>query len=137
MGMFDDYRRMRKAGKQAEAAMGRPTTTLGRLTNLPNDMRAAADHAEWVASQSAGPTDELAGGIAGTAVIHAHRSTGAMSGFDPVSELDLEVRLPGRETYPVTATIRIPYTQLVKVTVGRELTIRVDPEDRARIAVDW
>ena len=137
MGMFDDYRRMRQAGRQAEAAMGRPTTTLGRLANLPNDMRAAADHAEWVAGQSAGPADELVGGIAGTAVIGGHRSTGAMSGFDPVSELDLEVRLPGREAYEVTATIRIPYTHLVKMTVGRELTVRVDPENRARVAVDW
>lgn len=137
MGLFGDYQRLRRTSKEAAAAQGRPTTAIGRLANLGNDMQAAANQAEWVAAQSAGPVDELVGGIAGTATLYGHRATGAMAGFEPISELDLEVALPGHDVYRVTASVRIPHQHLVRVTVGRQLRVRVDPQDAARLAIDW
>lgn len=137
MGLFDDFRRLRQASNHAAEAAGRPTTTTGRIANIGNDIRAAADQAAWVAAQSAPHSDSLEGGLGGTAVLRGHQASGAMAGFEPISDLDLEVTLPGCEPYRITARVVVPYQHLARMTYGRELRVRVDPADRGHVAIDW
>jgi hypothetical protein len=141
VGIFDDMNRLKKQSDDLAAASGRPTTFTGKLGQLPDDLRNAADQAEWARTQqqqaAEGSGDDLVGGTPGVAVLHGHRATAGMVGFQPVSVLDLEIRLPGAEPYRLAATVVVPYQHLVLMTAGRELPVRVDPADRTRIAVDW
>jgi hypothetical protein len=140
MGIFDDMTRLHQQSNDLTAASGRPTTVGGRLSQLPADLTYAADQAEWARTQqaqAAAPPD-LVGGRPGTAILKGHRATAGMVGFQPVSELDLEVRLhDGAEPYEITATVVVPYQHLVLMTAGRQLAVRVDPADRAHLAIDW
>jgi len=140
MGFFKDMQRARTAGNQIHAAQGRPTTTLGRLGNIGNDVRFAADQAEWAADQYAraevvdGP---VAGGIPGVATLVTFRATGQLDGFQPVNELTLDIEADGRAPERVTTMQRMPYEALVLMTPGRRLRVVVDPVDPRNLTVDW
>ncbi len=140
MGFFKDMQRARTAGNQIAAAQGRPTTTLGRLGNLGNDMRAAADQAEWAADQQARagqPDAPVHNGIPGVATLVTFRATGQLDGFQPVNELTLDIEADGRETERVTTFQRMPYEALTMVTPGRRLRVLFDPNDPRNLNVDW
>ena len=140
MGFFKDMQRARTASNQVNAAMGRPTTTLGRLGNLPNDMRYAADQAEWAADQMARsqePDAPVSNGVPGVATIHTARSTGDMDGFMPVFELTLDIEADGRAPERVQSFQRVPHASLVMMTPGRRLRVLVDPVDPRNLNVDW
>lgn len=140
MGFFKDMQRARTAGNQIAAAQGRPTTTIGRIGNIGNDMRAAADNAEWAADQyaRAGAVDEpVHNGIPGVATLVTFRATGQLDGFQPVNELTLDVEADGWGSEQVTTFQRMPYEALVLMTPGRRLRVLFDPNDARNLTVDW
>jgi hypothetical protein len=140
MGFFKDMQRARTASNQANAAMGRPTTTLGRLGNIGNDMRYAADQAEWAADQFARanePDAPVSGGVPGVATIHTPKATGQMDGFMQVFELTLDIEAEGRVPEQVVSYQRVPSEGLVMMMPGRRLRVLVDPNDPRNLNVDW
>ena len=140
MGFFNDMQRARRASNEINAAQGRPTTTLGRIGNIGNDMRAAADSAEWAADQQArsGVVDgPIPGGILGVGTLVTFRATGQLDGFQPVNELTLDVEADGWGTEQVVSFQRVPYEALMLMTPGRRLRISFDPNDARNLTVDW
>ena len=140
MGFFKDMQRARTAGNQVAAAQGRPTTTLGRIGNIGNDVRAAADQAEWAANQyarAAEPDAPVAGGVPGVATLVTFRATGHLDGFQPINELVLDVEADGIAPQRVETFQRMPYEALVQMTPGRRLRVSVDPVDPRNMTIDW
>lgn len=140
MGFFKDMQRARTASNQIAASQGRPTTTLGRLGNIGNDMRSAADSAEWAADQQAraGVVDgPVAGGILGVGTFVTQQQTGQLDGFQPVLELTLDVEADGWGPERVTTFQRVPYEGLMLMTPGRRLRISFDPNDARQMTIDW
>lgn len=140
MGFFNDMSRARKASNQIAASQGRPTTTLGRIGNIGNDVRAAADSAEWAAQQQARsmePDAPISGGIPGVATIFTPKATGQLDGFAPVYELTLDVSADGVTTERVVSYQRVPSEALVLMTPGRRLRVSFDPNDPRNLTVDW
>lgn len=140
MGTFRDMQRARKAGNEVAAAQGRPTTFAGRIGAIPGDIRAAAESAEWAAQQQARSTQvdgPVPGGLLGVGTLVTHRATGHLDGFQPVSELTLDVEADGWGPARVTAYVRVPYEALVLMTAGRRLRVSFDPHDPTRLTVDW
>jgi hypothetical protein len=139
--MWSDIKRIRSSGKELAASSGRPTTMVGRITNLPADLAASADMAESAAGQQrqamAGP-EHIEGGLPGVAVIDGgFRTTGEMYGFQPVGDLVLDIQLDGREPYRETVRTAIPYERLTLMTHARRLAVVVDPADRTHLIIDW
>lgn len=140
MGFFNDMQRARRASNQIAASQGRPTTTLGRLGNIGNDLRAAADSAEWAADQQAraGVVDgPIPGGLFGVATISTPRATGQLDGFAPVYELTVDIEADGWGPERVVTFQRVPTEALVLMTAGRRLRVSFDPHDPRQLAVDW
>ena len=141
MGMWNDIKAIRSSGKELAAGSGRPTTMVGRAANLPSDLAWSAAAAESAANQQrqaqAGP-DRIDGALPGVAVLEGgFRTTGGMIGFKPVGDLDLDIRLDGREAYRQTVRTAVPYERLTLMTHGRRLKVLVDPADRAHLVIDW
>jgi hypothetical protein len=140
MGFFKDMQRARQASNQIAASQGRPTTTLGRIGNIGNDMRAAAESAEWAADQQAraGVVDgPIPGGVLGVATIATPRATGQLDGFAPVYELTLDVEADGWGPERVVSVQRVPTEALVLMTAGRRLRVSFLPHDPRQLTVDW
>jgi hypothetical protein len=93
--------------------------------------------------------DLLARGRRGTARIVAAQEMGnavRLGVIGPEDEragatmtlLDLEVKLPGREPYPVRVVHWVPASLAGKVGPGREVVVAVDREDpEHQVAIDW
>lgn len=81
--------------------------------------------------------DLLERGVDGTAVVKTARNLGMELGDHTLVELVLRVRMEGKDPYIVKNLSMAPNDQLI--TVGRNLTVpvRVDPDDRTRLLVDW
>lgn len=140
MGFFKDMGRARAAGNEINRQQGRPTSTIGRIGNLGNDMRNAADQAEWAADQMGrsnvvdGP---IPGGLVGVGTLHSYRATGQMDGFQPVSELVLDLDVDGIAPQQVTAIVRVPYEALTLMTPGTRLSVCAHPAQPSHLSVDW
>lgn len=140
MGFFDDMRRARRAGNEIAAQQGRPTTVAGRIGAIPGDVRYARESAEWAADQQAranvtdGPVPD---GVLGVGTLVTYRATGQLDGFQPVSELTLDVEADGWGPHRVITMLRVPYEALVLMTPGRRLRVSFDLKDPTRLAVDW
>jgi hypothetical protein len=93
--------------------------------------------------------DLLAHGRRGTARIVAAKELGdavrlgAMAPGDEqagamMTVLDLEVKLPGRDPYPVKVVHWVPASQVGKAGPGREVVVAVDRDDpEHQVAIDW
>jgi hypothetical protein len=79
----------------------------------------------------------LAEGVAGTARILGVRDTGGSLNHHPIAALDLEVTVPGHETFRATLTQPVPRMQAPMLAPGAVVAVRVDPQDTAQVAIDW
>jgi hypothetical protein len=80
----------------------------------------------------------LRNGIAGTATVLSVRDTGTtINRVNAVVELGLQVAVPGRAPYPARLETMIGRMNWGGVQPGTQLSVRVDPADANRIAIDW
>ena len=84
-------------------------------------------------------------GLSGTAVLRATPAWRLNDDQDPHGdvltrswplELDLEVRIDGRDPYSVLQEFKVP-KKWFEIGKGVELPVRVDPEQPDRIVIDW
>ncbi len=84
-------------------------------------------------------------GLSGTAVLRARPAWRLNSDQDPHGDslvrswpldLDLEVRIDGRDSYAVLQEFKVP-KKWFEIGKGLELPVRVDPEQPDRIVIDW
>ncbi|MGE0424506.1 MAG: hypothetical protein AB7O88_19760 [Reyranellaceae bacterium] len=77
-------------------------------------------------------------GIAGTATVLSLRDTGTtINRVHAVVELGLLVAIPGRAPYQARAETMVARMNWGSVQPGMQLSVRVDPADATRIAIDW
>ncbi len=91
-----------------------------------------------VVGRRAAATDQLlASGIPGQASITGLTQTGMYLNENPQVRMNLIVSLPGQQPYAATHSEIVPLILLGRLSSGAPLSVRVDPTDFNRIAVDW
>ncbi len=84
------------------------------------------------------PTELLATGTPGTALIVSVRDTGVtINELNAVFELELDVTVPPTPVYRATTRITVGRVSFGTVQPGMTVAVKVDPEDHTRVAVDW
>lgn len=68
-------------------------------------------------------------GIVGQGVLKALRDTGVQVNMQPQFEIDLDVTVPGKDTYPVTITRVVQLSALPMYQPGSTWPVKVDPDD--------
>ncbi|MEZ5380674.1 MAG: hypothetical protein R2754_02625 [Microthrixaceae bacterium] len=142
MGMWADLRSIRRSSQQLAEASGRPSSTIGRIAQVPSDLAWSAEAAGFAATQAqqqaADHGEAIPGGIAGEAsLVGGFRATGELAGYLPVGDLTLDIEVPGRPPYRQDVRLVVPHQQLTRMTNGRRFRVQVDPTDPARVRVDW
>ena len=91
-----------------------------------------------VVGRRAAATDQLlTSGIPGQASITGLTQTGMYFNENPQVRMQLIVSLPGQQPYAAQHTEIVPLILLGRLSSGAPLSVRVDPADFNRIAVDW
>lgn len=138
MGMFKDMKKMSKQGKEMQKAQGKRTGMIGQLRDMPgniSDASAAVDDAMEMQQRAA---LLQGGGVPGTAVVKTLEPTETFVNMQPVTKLGLEVTLStGVGPYAVDTEEMINPAVAPQVQPGAEIAVMVDPEDNARLAIDW
>ena len=91
-----------------------------------------------IVGRRAGKVDQLlATGIPASAQVMGLTQTGMYLNEQPQVELSLLVTIPGQTPYAAKHKSFVPLILLGRLTSGAPLSVRVDPTDLNRIAVDW
>jgi len=76
-------------------------------------------------------------GLPARALVRAMGETGWTINEAPVFSFDLEVHREGQPPYPVAVKQMVPRMLVGAVLPGHEVSVRVDPADASRVAIDW
>ena len=95
-----------------------------------------AQASAMMAQQTAG-ANAAVNGLDAAATVAAVRQGTAMVNYQPVVEMDLTVMSPGSPPYPVTVSQVVPQVHLARVQPGASLKVKVDPNDRNAIWIDF
>jgi hypothetical protein len=79
----------------------------------------------------------LRDGIAARATIVAATDTGTRVNHQPQFKLRLSISRPDEPPYEVTVKRVVPFTLVPRLMIGRPLPVRVDPDRRDRVVIDW
>lgn len=80
----------------------------------------------------------IATGIAGTALVLDVRDTGVtINHVNAVLEARLQVTIPGEAPYETTAEVTLGRMNWGVLQPGMTVAVKVDPKNRARVAIDW
>ncbi len=95
MGMFKDLKKLSDQGKEIGKQSGRPTSMMGMIKDMPNQINQATgaiDDAMAMQADMQAQNQLLTTGTPGTATIKGLTQTGALINFNPQVVLDLEAR---------------------------------------------
>jgi hypothetical protein len=106
----------------------------GQMAQMGDMMSQANEQLAELTGQSGDRQRILADGIAGTAVI-VGMGTPARGAQQFNLDLDLEVHVSGRAPYRVANQYIVPAS--APLGQGVTLPVKVDPDDQAKIAIDW
>ena len=141
MGLFKGMKDMAGMTKQAKELQRQQQEQAGYKPGFGGQMEQMGDMISQANEQLAELTSQggdqeriLAGGIEGTAVIVA-MGTPARGAQQFNLDLDLEVHVSGRAPYMVANQYIVPAS--APLGQGVTLPIKVDPNDPAKIAIDW
>ena len=126
MGMFKDMFKLTREAQ--ELKRNTPTPSMGEMVG---QMREAV---EGLNAQQADSQRLLAEGIPGRAIVREIGTPERGAAWFNLM-LDLEVHPSTREPYRVANEYLVPAA--VPLAPGLELPVRIDPDDRAKIAIDW
>jgi hypothetical protein len=79
----------------------------------------------------------LSTGVPATATLLGVRETGVEMGMDLVLKATLQVELPGIAPYQAECTTRVSRVHLGMLQPGRKLSVKVDPANPQKVAIDW
>lgn len=140
MGMFKDLKKLSDQGKEISKQTGRPTSMMGMLKDMPNQINQATGMVDDAMAMQADMQAQqmlLTTGTPGTATITALQDTGALVNFNPQVILDLEVTVEGKDPYTTQLTTSVPQMQIPLIQPGNKVGVRVDPADPSALAIDW
>jgi hypothetical protein len=128
MGMFKSMRDLQKQSKE----MQKNWDVGAQLGDAQSRMAAATD----MMAQQTAAANIATTGVDATASVIAVRDTGAQVNFQPMCEIDLTVMPDGLPPYPVTVKQVVPMTQLAALTPGKNVKVKVDPNNPATVFID-
>ena len=129
MSFFKDVSRLKKQAKEIEK-------TWDPGAQMAQTMQAMQSASAMMEQQTVA-ANLAANGEPASAQVNLARDTGQMLNMQPVVELSLLVFLEGQPPYPVTLRQIVPLTAMGRLTPGSRLAVKVDPQARERIWIDW
>lgn len=141
MGLFKSMKDLADVTKSAKQLQEQQQREAGYKPGFGGQMAQMGDMLEQANEQlkeisgDSGERDRiLAEGIAGQGVI-VGMGTPARGAQWFNLDIDLEVHVPGRAAYRVANQYMVPAS--ATLGPGVSLPVKVDPEDKAKIAIDW
>ncbi|MBS2026875.1 MAG: hypothetical protein JST54_03135 [Deltaproteobacteria bacterium] len=119
----------------AERALKQALARTGVRTQHVNALRGALQHGTDRARAALQALREA--GLQGVAVVLAVAETGGSFNQRAEVDLELEIRVAGREPYRVKQRHLVPTPRLEKLRVGEALQVTVDPAIAERLLIDW
>ena len=141
MGLFKSMKDLSSLTKEAKQLQRQQQTEAGYKPGFGGQMQQMGDMIGQAKDQPADLTDTsgeragiLANGIAGQGVIVANGTPERGAQWFNL-DIDMEVHVSGRQPYRVNNQYMVP----AGATLGQgvSLPIKVDPNDPAKIAIDW
>jgi hypothetical protein len=141
MGLFKSMKDLSSLTKEAKQLQRQQQQDAGYKPGFGGQMSQMGDMLSQAKDQLADLTDSsgeragiLANGIAGQGVIVAHGTPERGAKWFNL-DIDMEVHVSGRQPYRVNNQYMVP----AGATLGQgvSLPIKVDPDDPAKIAIDW
>jgi hypothetical protein len=141
MGLFKGMKDMASVTKQAKQLQEQQQEQSGYKPGMGGMMAQMGDmvsdtnkHLAELTDQSGDQNRLLSEGIAGEGVIVAHGTPERGAQWFNL-DIDMEIHVGGRKPYRVNNQYMVP----AGATLGQGVTlpVRVDPEDPAKIAIDW
>jgi len=129
VGFFKDIRTLQKQAKEISKDWD-PGASMAQTMQ-------AMQSASTVMEQQAVAARLATSGDPASAQVNLARDTGQMLNNQPIIELSLLVFLEGQPPYPVTLSQVVPLTQMGRLTPGSRLAVKVDPQARETIWIDW
>jgi hypothetical protein len=126
MGMFKDMFKLTRQAQELKRNVDTPS--MGEMVKQANVQL------ENLNRQQAGQDEVLAEGIPGKAIIREMGTPERGATWFNL-RLDLEVHPSTRDPYRVANEYLVP--QAAQLAIGTELPVRIDPNDPAKIAIDW
>jgi hypothetical protein len=126
MGMIRDLFSLTREAKELKRST--PTPSMREMVGQ------AREAVAQVNEMQAGAPGLLADGLPGTAIIREMGTPERGATWFNLM-LDLEVHPRTREPYRLANEFMVPAA--ARLAPGTELTVRIDPENPARIAIDW
>lgn len=140
MGMFKDLKKLKDQGKEIGEKTGRPTSMMGMLKQMPQDLATATgaiDDAMAMQDDMMKEQQLLQTGTPGRATIKSLQDTGTIINNAPAVVLDLEVAVEGKDPYAVQIQRAVPQIYLARCQPGGQIGVKVDPADPSAVAIDW
>ena len=141
MGLFKTMKNLAGVTKQAKqlqeqqlAQSGYKPGLGGMMSQMGDMLEQANEQFQDLASQSGDQQRLLAEGVPGEAVIVGMGTPPRDAQLFNL-DLDLEVTIGGRDPYRVMNQYIVPAS--AQLGHGVRLSVRVDPNDPAKIAIDW
>jgi hypothetical protein len=141
VGLFKGMKDMANLTKEAKAVQRKQQEEAGykpgmggQLAQMGDMLGQATEQLKELNDQGSDTNRILAEGIAGTAVI-VGMGTPARGAQKFNLDLDLEVHVSGRAPYRVANQYIVPAS--APLGQGVTLPVKVDPNDPAKIAIDW
>lgn len=126
MGMFKDLFNLTREAQ--ELKRNTPTPSMGEMIGQAREV------VEDMNAQQAAAPEILANGIPGTAILREMGTPERGAAYFNLM-LDLEVHPRTRDPYRLANDYMVPAT--AHLEPGVELAVMIDPNDPARIAIDW
>jgi hypothetical protein len=130
-GMTKQAREMRDRQQQEagyKPGLGGSFAQMGDMMSQMNEQLAELNE------QQSGSSGLLATGIAGEGVVVSHGTPERGAQWFNL-DIDMEIHVPGRQAYRINKQYMVPAG--ATLGPGVRLPVKVDPEDPAKIAIDW
>jgi hypothetical protein len=141
MGLFKSAKDLGKLTKQAkelqnqqQQAAGYKPGMRGQLAQMGDMLEQANDQVAELTGQSGDRARILAEGLPGQGVIVAHGTPERGAQWFNL-DIDMEIHVSGRQAYRVNNEYMVPAS--ATLGAGVTLPVKVDPNDPAKIAIDW
>jgi hypothetical protein len=141
VGLFKGMKDMASLTKQAKQLQNQQQEEAGYKPGMGGQLQQMGDMLGQANEQLAELTDQsgersqlLANGISGQGVIVAHGTPERGAQWFNL-DIDMEIHVSGRQPYRVNNQYMVP----AGATLGQGVTlpVKVDPDDPAKIAIDW
>ncbi len=129
MGMFKSMRDLQKQANEINKDWDPGA-------QMKDGMQRMQEANEMMAQQTQAANMALTGTPAKASIISVVQ-TGAMVNFQPTMQIELNVFPDGQPPYPATVTQVVEQPFLGKAMAGQQVAVKIDPEHRETVWIDW